>query len=595
MTETQQRVVQARETARQLMGVALGDVQADLAIINGSIVNVYTGEVIRGDTVLVKGDRIAYVGKNARQSIGPDTQVIDAAGKTLVPGFIDGHTHLLNGLYSISEVLRYAIKGGTTTIITETMEFGFPLGYQGILEFLRSARNQPVKVYATVPPMVSISPVAREHVLTGEELRRLLRSKGVIGLGESFWGPVIEEEGETLRLIAETVKSGKVVDGHTAGARGNKLQAYTSLGVSSCHEPTTVEEVLERLRLGLYVLVREGETRRETEAVARMKDDEVDFRRMILASDGLGPWQLTTDGYMEFIVQKAIDLGFDPVWAIQMTTINVAQRFALDDDVGGIAPGKCADIVIIPDLRTIKPEYVISNGQVIARNGEILVQPREHRYSKSTRNAIRLTRDFSAGDFAVPANNNRSKATVRVIDQATYLVTREAILDLPVIDGLVKPDASQDVIKVAAIERAHHTGKVFTGFVRGMGFKRGAMATSTSWDTCDMVVAGVNEDDMAQAVNRIRELNGGMVICAGGKILAEIALPIGGVMTLSSMETISETLHHIQQAAASLGCTQPDIRQTLSVLTTGGIPFLRLCESGLVDIRQNRLVDLLVD
>ncbi len=584
----------AREAAQQLMKVALGEAEADLAIVNGSIVNVYTGEVLTGDTVLIKGDRIAYVGKNAQQSISPATRVIDASGKTLVPGFIDGHTHLLNGLYSISEVLRYAMKGGTTTIITETMEFGFCLGYQGVIEFVRSARNQPIKCLATVPPLVSTSPVAKEHALTGGELRRLLRTKGVIGLGESFWGPVVDGDGVTLSLIAETVRLGKIVDGHTAGAKGNKLQAYASLGVSSCHEPTTAEEVLERLRLGMFVLVREGETRRETEAIARIKDENIDLRRLILASDGLGPWQLVADGYMEFIVQKAIKLGFDPVLAIQMATINVAQRFGLDDFIGGIAPGKYADIVIIPDLDTIQPEYVISNGQVVARNGELLVQPRKHTYPKSTQNTIRLTRDFGADDFAVRIDGNHRKAKVRVIDQVTYLVTREAILELPALDGLVASDTSQDVIKVAAIERSHWTDKTFTGFVRGMGFKRGAIATSTAWDTCDMVVVGVSEADMAQAVNRIRELNGGIVVCAGGRILAEMALPIGGLITMLPMETISETLHHIQQTAAQLGCTQQDIRPTLSVLTTGGIPFLRICEAGLVDIRQNRFVDLLV-
>ena len=595
MSELRGRAAVARKAAQQLMKVALGEAEADLAVVGGSIVNVYTGEVLTGDTVLIKGDKIAYVGKNAQQSIGSTTRVIDAAGKTLVPGFIDGHTHILNGLYSISEVLKYAMKGGTTTIISETMEFGFCLGYQGIIEFVRSARNQPVKCFATVPPMVSISPVAKAHALTSDELRRLLRMKEVIGLGESFWGPVVEGEQGTLSLIAETVGSGKIVDGHSAGARDNKLQAYTSLGVSSCHEPTTAEETLERLRLGMFVLVREGETRRETEAIAKIKDENIDFRRMILASDGLGPWQLVADGYMDFIVQKAINLGFSPVQAVRMATINVAQRFGLDDFIGGIAPGKYADIVIIPDLTTIQPEYVISNGRVVARNGGLLVQPRKHTYPGPTQNTIRLTMNFEADDFAVRMNGNRRKARVRVIDQVTDLVTREAVLELPVSDGQILSDTGQDVIKAAAIERAHHTDKTFVGFVRGMGFKRGAIATSTAWDTCDMVVAGVNEADMAQAVNRIRELNGGIVVCAGGRILAEIALPIGGLITMLPMETISETLSHIQQAAANLGCTQQDIRQTLSVLTTGGIPFLRICEAGLVDIRQNKFVDLLVD
>jgi len=594
MSELHSCADSARDSARQLMKVALGEAEADLAIVNGSVVNVYSGEVLAGDTVLIKGDKVAYVGSNDRQSIGSNTQIIDAAGKTIIPGLIDGHTHILNGLYSISEVLKYALRGGTTAIISESMEFGFCLGYRGIVEFLRSARNQPVKIYATLPPLVSISPLAQAHILTTGELRRLLKRKEVVGLGESFWGSVLDGDG-TLSLIEETVRSGKIVDGHSAGARDNKLQAYASLGVTSCHEPTTAEEVRERLRLGMFVMVREGETRRETEAIVSLKDEGIDLRRLILCSDGLGPWQLTTDGYMDFIVQKAIDLGFNPVEAIQMATLNVARRFGLDDFIGGIAPGKYADMVIIPDLKTIKPEYVISNGQVVATGGELLVQPRKHAYSRLTRSTICLTRDYEADDFAVRTNSRQGGVKVRVIDQVTYLVTREAVLELPVSAGQVLADTSRDVIKVAAIDRIHRTGRAFVGFVRGFGFKRGAIATSTAWDTCDIVVAGVNEADMALAVNRVKELNGGIVVCADGKILAEIALPVGGLITTLPMATISDTLHHIQRTAGSLGCTQGDIRQTLSVLTTGGIPFLRICEAGLVDIRQNKFVDLLVN
>ncbi len=594
MPELRGRAAVDRESAQQLMKVALGEAEADLALVNGSIVNVYTGEVLTGDTILIKGDKTAYVGKNAQPSIGSSTRVIDASGKTIIPGFIDGHTHLMNGLYSIGEVIRYALKGGTTTIISETMEPGFSMGYRGVVQFLRAVKNQPMKIFATAPPLSSISPVAKEHTLTPGELRKLLRRKEVVGLGESFWALILEGERLYLDLIAETAMSGKKIDGHSAGARDNKLQAYTSVGVSSCHEPTTAEEVLERLRVGMFVLVREGETRRELEAVAEIKDDNIDFRRLILASDGLGPWQLTTDGYMDFIVQKAINLGFSPVLAIQMATINVAQRFALDDSIGGIAPGKYADIVIIPDLTTIRPEYVISNGQVVARDGELLVQPRKHTYPRSMQNTVRLARYFAADDFAVRVDGSRRKVKVRVIDQTTDLVTREAIIELPVLDGLVLADTGQDTVKVAAIERAHGTGKSFVGFVRGIGLKRGAVATSTAWDTCDMLVVGADEADMAQAVNRVRELNGGIVVCAGGQVLAEIALPIVGMVCSEPIETIARKLDNIQQAAHNLGCIHNDIRQTISVLTTGSIPFLRICEQGLVDIRQNRFVDLIV-
>ncbi len=581
------------EAALELMKVALGEAEADLAIVNGDVVNVYTGEVLTGDTVLVKGDRIAYVGKNARQSIGPTTRVIDGTGKTVIPGLIDGHTHV-GLIFTISEMVRYALKGGTTTVVTEILDISFALGYRGIIEFLRSIRKQPIRILFAVPVMNTISPVAKEHLLTTEEVGKLLRKREAISLGETYWPPVLEGEPELLDIIDEAKKQGKKLDGHTAGARNNKLQAYASLGFSSCHEPTTAEEVLERLRLGMFVLIREGEIRRELEEIARIKDDNIDFRRLILSSDGLGPWNFTADGYMEFIVQKAINLGFSPVRAIQMATINVAQRFALDDFIGGIAPGKYADMVVIPDLATIQPEYVISNGQVVARNGELLVQPRKHTYPRSIQHTVRLTRSFTADDFAVRVDGNRSKVKVRVIDQTTKLVTREAIIELPVSEGLVLADTSQDTVKVAAIERLHGTGKNFSGFIRGLGLKQGAIGVTTAWDTNVITIVGASEADMAQVVNRIRELNGGIVVCAGGKILAELALPIAGTISPEPMEVLAEKLHHIQQAATDLGCISPDIRLTVSVLTTGAIPFLRICEAGLVDTRQNRFVDLIV-
>ena len=582
------------------MQVALGEAKADLAIINGAIVNVYTGELLKGDTVLIKGDKVAYVGRNATPAIGANTQVIDAAGKTLIPGFIDGHTHIINGTYSMSELVKYAMKGGTTTIITESGELGFPLGYTGIVEAVREVRNQPIKIFIMVPPLVTVSPAAKEHVFTVSELRRLLRRKEVVGLGESFWGPVVEGDPAYLDLVTETWKARKKVDGHSAGARDNKLQAYAAAGVTSCHEPTTAEEVMERLRAGMFVLLREGETRRELEGVIPgIKDEKIDFRRLILTTDGIGSWQLTADGYLEFIVQKAINLGLNPVLAIQMATLNVAQRFSLDDTIGGIAPGKYADVVIIPNLTTIRPEYVISNGRVVVRDGQILVPPKKNNYPKSIQHSVHLGKTFTAADFAVPVSGpsveGRHQVKVRVIDQVTYLLTREAILELPVSGGLVQMDISRDIIKVAAIERVYQPGKTFTGFIRGFGLKCGAMASSTAWDTTDMIVVGADEADMALAVNRIGELNGGILVCAGGKILAELALPIGGMVSELPMATIARKLYQIQQAAVNLGFTSPDIRQTLCVLTTGAIPFLRICEQGLVDVRQNRLVDLIME
>jgi adenine deaminase len=577
----------------ELMKVALGEAEADLAIINGSIVNVYTGEVLEGASVHIKGDKIAYVGKDAGKAIGSSTRVIDAAGKTLMPGLIDGHTHI-DSVYSISEVLRYAIRGGTTTIITETSNIASALGYGGGIQFLRSARNQPIKVFITAPPMVTISPVTEEHALSVEQLRKLLRRREVIGLGEPYWGGVVNGNRRVLDLITETTNRGKKVDGHSAGATGSKLQAYISSGVSSCHEPISTEEVRERLRLGIFVLIREGEIRRELEAISKIKEENIALTRLAISTDGIGPGQLVSDGYMEFVVQKAIDLGFSPVQAIQMATINVAQHFAIDDVIGGIAPGKYADIVIIPAPGTIQAEYVISSGQVVTQDGQPVVLPRKHRYPQSIQNSIHLDRNFAADDFAVPVESSRRQVKVRLIDQVTNLVTREESIDMPVSDGQLKPDISRDILKVAAIERFHRTGKRFVGLIRGIGLRRGAIATSSVWDCGDIIVVGADETDMAQAVNRIKELSGGMVVCAGNRILAEIALPVAGVISTQPMETLADELHHIQQAATDLGSHLPDIRITLAILPTPAIPFLRICESGLFNLRDNRFVDLIV-
>ena len=580
----------------QLMKVALGEAEADLAIVNGTIVNVYTGELLKGDNVLIQGDRVAYVGENAAQAIDAHTKVIDATGKFLIPGFIDGHTHIINGIYSMSELVRYAMKGGTTTIITEAGELGFPLGYRGVMEAVREVRHQPMKIFVVVPPMVTVSPSAHDHVLTAAEIRKLMRQKEIVGLGESFWGPVVEGDPAFLNQITEVRRAGKKVDGHTAGARDNKLQAYAAAGATSCHEPTTAEEVVERLRAGLYVLLREGETRRELESIIpKIKDAAIDFRRLILTTDGIGSWQLTADGYLDFIVQKAINLGLDPVRAIQMASLNVAQRFSLDDSIGGIAPGKYADILVIPDLTTIKPEYVISNGKVAVRNGEVLVPPKKNNYPGWMRHSVHLDRTFTADDFAVRVNSDRPQVKVRVIEQVAFLVTREVVMELPISNGQVQKDVNHDIIKVAAIERVYQPGQTFTGFIRGFGLKRGAMASSTAWDTTDMIVVGADEADMALAVNRIRELNGGILVCAGGKVLAELPLPIAGMVSELPMKNIADKLHQIQRAAVDLGFTSPDIRQTMCVLTTGGIPFIRISEQGLVDVRQNRLVGLIVE
>jgi len=452
------------EKTRELMNVTLGKEKADLALINATILNVYTGELLEDYSVAIKGEWIAYVGNDPEDTIGPHTHVIDATGKTIIPGLIDGHAHLV-WLYSASEFLRYAMVGGTTTIITEIIEPLYTVGYNGVVDFLASISDQPIKIFGTVPAMVSISKRARG--IPKEVLKKLLTRDDILGLGESYWQTVIKEPEEYLPIFKETLDSGKRLEGHSAGAKGEKLMAYIASGISSCHEPINAEEVLERLRLGMHVMIREGSIRSDLDSISRIKDSGIDLRRLILVTDGIGPEDLLRKGYMEFVVQKAIDCGFNPIHAIQMATINVAEYFFLDGIIGGIAPGKYADIVIISDLKTIKAEYVISKGRIIAREGDLLVSPRKHTSSAQNLKSVHLSRVLEPVDFSIPVTKEVSQVNVRVIEQVTGLVTKELIVSVPVVDWEIRSDVSKDILKVAAIDRRFDPGKIFVGLIRG--------------------------------------------------------------------------------------------------------------------------------
>jgi adenine deaminase len=569
----------------QLTKVALGEEKADLAVINAKIVNVYTGELLEDQSVTVKGKWIAYVGQNAGDSMGPQTEIIDAGGQTVIPGLIEGHTHIA-WLYSAGEFLKYAMTGGTTTVVTETFEIYPVSGYDGVVDFLESLKDQPIKLFGTAPAMISISQAARG--IPSETLEKLLARDDILGLGESYWQAVLQEPDGTLPLYEQTLTAGKTLEGHSAGARDKKLAAYVDLGISSCHEPINADQVLERLRMGLHIMVREGSIRRDLAEISKIKDRGIDLRRLILSTDGVTPEDLIAKGYLEYVLQKAIDCGFDPIAAIQMATLNVAEHFSLDAFIGGIAPGRYADMVIIPDVHTIKAQWVISNGKVIAREGQLLASPRNHPYTTRSLNSIQLYRDTKPADFKIHVNDNPDSARVRVIDLVTDLVTAELKMQLPVSDGELKPDIDQDILKVSAIDRTNQPGKFFNGLIKGFGLKSGAMACSAAWDSSDIVAIGANEDDMAAAVNRIRALQGGAVLCEKGEILAELPLPIFGVMSNLPIEDISRRLKQIRKTAAALGVPHPDPLLTLITLTGAAIPYLRICEEGLVNLKDGQ-------
>ena len=592
MTKTGIPKPKTAEETSQLIKVALGEEKADLAVVNAKIVNVYTGEILEDQSVTVKGEWIAYVGQNAENSIGPQTEVIDARGQTVIPGLVEGHTHIA-WLYTAYEFLKHVIPGGTTTIVTETFEVYPVSGYDGVVDFLESLKDQPIKIFGTAPAMISISPAARG--IPSATLEKLLARDDVLGMGESYWQAVLQEPDKILPLYEQTLAAGKTIEGHSAGASDKKLAAYVGCGISSCHEPINADQVLERMRMGLHIMIREGSIRRDLEEIAKIKNNNIDLRRLILSTDGVEPEDLLEKGFMEFVLQKAISCGFDPVAAIQMATLNVAEHFSLDAFIGGIAPGRYADMIIIPDVHTINARLVISKGRVIAREGKILVAPRKHEYTNQSLNSVKLLRDMEPADFSIRIEKDTARIKVRVIDMVTDLVTAELETQWPVIDGQLHPDLHQDVVKVSAIDRTHHPGKIFNGLIKGFGLKSGAMACSAAWDTSDIIVVGADDGDMACATNRIHTLQGGAVVCDKGRILIELPLPVFGIMSDFPMEDITRRLKEIKKAVSDLGVRHPDPLLTLITLTGAAIPYLRICEEGLVNLKDGKTRSLIVN
>jgi len=576
---------------RQLLETALGNEPADLVIKDGVLMDVYTGRVVPHRSVAVAGRWIAYVGPDADYAIGDRTSVIEADGRVIAPGFIDPHTHIAN-FWNIADFLRYAIPGGTTTYVTEVEGFCFASGAEGFRAFLDQVRDRPVKIYCLIPPMVSASPAAAARFITAEETGKLLRDEQVIGLGESYWqSAILTPDDRILHLIQETVKAGKSVQGHAAGAADRRLAAYAAAGATSCHEAVSAEDVLNRLEMGYCVMLREGHVRKDLESI-RPLIGTIDLGRCALSTDGADAELLLSQGYFTDVVQKAVAMGLKPIEAIRMATLNPAAHFGLDHLIGGIAPGRFADILILPAPGIMKPDMVISEGQVIAEKDKILVPlprvPHPDQLLKTVPVPL-----IAPEKLTVPLAACSKPGAVRTMDiQANGLVAREGSARISSSTGTVLADPEQDLLKIVFIERVSGSGERFVGFVRGWGQKRGAVASSLVWDAAGIVAIGADDLDLVQAINRVTELQGGTVLTVGGEIVCEIPFPIGGYSSDRRIEDLTAEASDLQKTLGDLGSNLPSPRLTLETLASAAIPFIRITEKGYFRFRENDYVGL---
>ncbi len=579
----------------ELMRVAQGRQPADLVVTGGVLLDVYTGELLADWIVAVKGERVAYVGPWLDGLVGSETHVLDAGGQVVVPGLVDAHTHLFGARYSPHAAIPHILAGGTTCLVTELSELAYVAGELGVRAALDALRSLPVKVYATLPPLAATAPHLERHAPPVDAYRELLDDPLVVGLGEVYWGNlVLREDPRLLELIELAHAAGKVVEGHAAGARGARLAAYAAAGVTSCHEPTTAEEVRERLRLGYHTMVREGKIRQELEAVAILwRSADVDLRRLCLVTDSAGAREILEEGYMDAVVRKAVGLGMDPVAAVRAATLVPAERFRLDGEVGGLAPGRYADFSLVPDLGEFHPTVVVSSGRVVARDGKPVVSVPPHRYPDELLGTLRLELPpVEAFQVAAPVARGTGTVRVRVVEMVTHLVTREGEADVPVRDGWLVPDG--DLCLVAALDR--QGGKApFVGFVRGFGLRRGACATSMAWDSPLLLAVGKSPEDLQCALARMVALGGGVVVCAGGEVLAELAAPVAGVVSVDPLEEVARREVQVDRALQRLGAVGPRPSLTVDVLAGLAIPHLRVCDRGYVRVRDGAILGLWPD
>ena len=561
----------------RLISVAKGELPADLLLANAKVVNVFTGEIVSGN-VAICGEKIAGVG-DYRQA----KQVLDLSGKHLAPGLINGHIHPESSMLDITQYARAVVPRGTLAIVTDLHEIANVSGLEGIRYVLNCARRLPLELFLMAPSCVPATHLETSGAGLGpEDIRRVLRWRGVIGLGEVMNFPgVLGGDTSVLRKI--DLAKGKIVDGHAPGVTGKDLSAYIAAGINSDHESVSVEEASEKLRQGMWVMIREGSSEKNLDALLPLVTDKT-YRRCLLVVDDRSCADLLRDGDIDAVVRKAIRLGLDPVRAIQMATINTAEYFKLDR-LGAIAPGYLANLMVLGELSSLQVEMVFYQGHLVAKEGRPLF-PIYQPSGKGLTNTINI-KPFNKEALKFEASGETELVIEIVPGQ---IITRKRMEKVKVTEGVIMPDIGRDILKLVVVERHRATGNIGLGLVMGFGLKRGALASSIAHDSHNIVAVGTSDEDIFAAVKEIERLQGGLVVAAEGKVLSSLALPIAGLLSDEPLEVVVAKLEKLKQLARDLGTTLAAPFATLSFLALPVIPELRLTDLGLVDVNAFKLV-----
>lgn len=585
-----------RETRHLLRKTALGEEKADIVIRQGTLVNVMTRELQENIDVAIKGNAIAYIGQ-AEHLIGKHTKVIDAKGKYIAPGLMDGHMHVESTMLTVTEFSKAALLKGTTSIFMDPHEIANVLGVDGVRLMHEEGKNTPLRVFTTFPSCVPATNGLEDagSELTAEDIEEGLTWEGVVGLGEVMNFPgVVYDDPKMIDEIEATIARNKTVTGHFPDGSAEMLQAYIASGADSCHETVTREQGLEKARLGMHVQIREGSAWHDVKEVIKIiTEDGIDSANVSLVTDDVYPQTLMEKGHLNHVVRRAIEEGVDPVQAIQLGTINTARYFQLDKKLGSVTPGKLADIILLENLSQMQPDTVIANGEIVVENNQLIAEYTPAVYPDSVKQTVNLQRALTVSDFLLKTDKKESVEIngIRVIENSAR--TEKMVAKLAVVDGVVTADLDQDIIYLACIDRHHQSGDISLGFVQGFSLKRGAVASTVAHDSHNLLVMGTNPEDMTFAANELAKTGGGMIAVADGQVLAHVSMPIAGLMSDQPLETVVAQVQQLEKAWQDLGSPLHAPFMTFSLVALPVIPEVRISNRGLVDVTKFELIDVI--
>ena len=573
-----------------LNSVAMGEKKADLLLKNCSLISVYTREIIPKTEIAIKGDRIAYVGPDASHTFDSKTTIIDVNHKYVSPGFADPHIHI-DQFVLPSELSKKSLLCGVTSLFSDPIDIVSATGYKGFQEFLKLGENLPIRIFQVVPGGLPVDrKFSSSKTLTLLEEKKAIKNPNVLGLGEVFsWTKVTSRDSKTMQSLANMIENDCIINGHTAGASGKKLEAYVSSGILSCHEPTNFEQVLERLRLGMWIMIREGSIRRDLkDIIPKVISEKIYQDRLMFCSDGLDPLDISKFGHIDHCIRESIQFGLDPIDAITLASKNCFDYYNMGKNLGGIAPGKLADIVIFDDLKSIRPSEVFVGGKLVVSKGKFVSKMKKKIIPPWIKNTVKLE-NFVEKDFELKSKKKNVEANT--IFMQTEIITKRNVQQLETSEGKVLPSLEKDVWKVAAFDRIHGSKRHVIGFLENFGANIGAFASTWSFHENDLIVIGSNDSDMVLAANTLRKTQGGLVVVTSGKIQALMPLQLAGIISTETFEDVSTEFEKINSTITDSGCKFSRPHLIPLFLPFLALPSVRILSKGIVDVKNREIIN----